>query len=77
MAYLKRADIANLGSIRRSLISVPWDSCVSPAPTWPGSDTLLTDNRGDEFKFSVIVKKKKQQDCSSPSVRVEPKQTQL
>lgn len=29
-----------------------------------GSDTLQTDNRGHEFKFSVVAKKKKQQNVS-------------
>lgn len=54
MAYLSQADIANLSSIRRSLISAHGTAVSLQLPHGQIRHTLLTYERGHEFKFIVV-----------------------
>lgn len=56
MAYLSQADIANLSSIRRSLISAHGTAVSLQLPHGQIRHTLLTYERGHEFKFVVVMK---------------------
>lgn len=56
MAYLSQADIANLSSIRHSLISAHGTAVSLQLPHGQIRHTLLAYERGHEFKFVVVMK---------------------